>query len=80
MKFDDLVLQELSILQQLHNSEINCGVKCFWDSCWTAWIGDDMNGIKTETNAPKTFEDCEIWLRDEAMRLFPDSDFAKSHL
>ena len=66
-----------SILQQLHDSEINCGVKCFWDSCWTAWIGDDMNGIKSENTGLENFARCEMWLREEALRLFPNSAFAK---
>ncbi len=68
----------MNILQQLHDSEINCGVKCFWDSCWTAWIGDDMNGMKSENTGLETFAQCEVWLREEALRLFPDSVFAKA--
>jgi len=68
----------MSILQELHDSEINCGVKCFWDSCWTAWIGDDMNSVKSENTSLESFVECEIWLHAEALLLFPDSNFAKA--
>ena len=65
-----------SVLQLLHDSEINCGIKCCWDSCWTAWIGDDMNGVKSENTALLSYSECETWLAEEAINLFPGSDFA----
>ena len=69
----------MSTLQELHDSEINCGVKCFWDSCWTAWLGDDMNGIKCINEHLNTFSECEEWLRIGAITQYPDSVFAKAH-
>lgn len=68
----------MSIMQQLHDSEINCGVKCFWDSCWTAWIGDDMNGIKCINEHLKSFGECEAWLIENAIIQYPNSVFAKA--
>jgi hypothetical protein len=36
-----------SVLQQLHDSEINAGVQTFFDAGMRVWIGDEMNGIRT---------------------------------
>jgi hypothetical protein len=35
------------VLQQLH--EINAGVQTFYDAGMRVWIGDEMNGIQSET-------------------------------
>lgn len=66
-----------TILQALHDSEINAGVQSFFDRCWTVWIGDEMNGRKSEATV-ETAADAAEWLQDEADRLYPDSEFAKA--
>lgn len=71
----DLVLR----MAALYNSEINCGVSSFWDGGFDVWIGDDMNGKKAETNFDAgDLSKAADWLHDEAMRLFPESDYAKT--
>lgn len=67
----------MNIMQEMHDSEINCSISSFWDSSWTAKIGDNMNGFVAEVNRLDSFEDCEDWLRVEAIRLYPSSTFAK---
>lgn len=73
---------ELSrVLARLYGSEINCGLKSFFDAGWNAWIGDDANGIKAECTIPGTdFRDVAEWLDTEAKRLYPDSDYVKNPL
>jgi hypothetical protein len=42
------------ILQQLHDSEINAGVQTFYDAGMRVWIGDQSNGIQSETTINRT--------------------------
>jgi hypothetical protein len=78
------------VLQQLHDSEINAGVQTFYDTGMRVWIGDDANGIRTETTidrtasfvAPRKWPEgvtAASWLHEVALRLYPDSKYAKSH-
>ena len=68
------------VLQQLHDSEINAGVQTFYES----------NGIQSERTINRTgnFADprkwpegvtAASWLHETALRLYPDSKYAKSH-
>jgi hypothetical protein len=76
------------ILQQLHDSEINAGVQTFYDAGMRVWIGDEANGIKAKTvinrtraarlKWPEGFA-TGSWLHEAALRLYPDSKYAKSH-
>ena len=67
----------MTILQELHNSEINCGIQCFYDSCWTAWIEDEFNNNKVENASLETENQCHLWLKETAIALFPNSTFTK---
>jgi hypothetical protein len=78
------------ILQQLHDSEINAGVQTFYDTGMRVWIGDEVNGIRAETlfdrmgslPTARTWPErvtAASWLHETALRLFPDSLYAKSH-
>jgi hypothetical protein len=56
----------------LYVREINCGCETFWDGGIKVWIGDGMNGHKSET----VFSRHRMgltgqWLVDEAARLYP---------
>jgi hypothetical protein len=42
------------VLQQLHDSEINAGVQTFYDAGMRIWIGDEANGIQSETTIDGT--------------------------
>jgi hypothetical protein len=78
------------VLQQLHDSEINAGVQTFYDAGMRVWIGEESNGIQSETTINRTgnFADprkwpegvtAANWLDDVALRLYPDSKYAKEH-
>jgi hypothetical protein len=79
------------ILQQLHDSEINAGVQTFFDAGMRVWIGDESNGIQSETTinrtgagfaAPREWPNgvtAASWLHEVAIRLYPDSKYAKEH-
>lgn len=68
-------LQLSDVLSRLYESEINVGLKSFWDSGWDVWIGDDMNGLKAETQVHSLTAVAE-WLDDEVRRLYPASVYA----
>jgi hypothetical protein len=42
------------VLQQLHDSEINAGVQTFYDTGMQVWIGDETNGIQSETTIDRS--------------------------
>jgi hypothetical protein len=78
------------VLQQLHDSEINAGVQTFYDTGMRISIGDEANGIRTETTidrtaslvAPRKWQEGDpaaSWLHETALRLYPDSKYAKEH-
>jgi hypothetical protein len=78
------------ILQQLHDSEINAGVQTFYDTGMRIWIGDEVNGVQVETTidrtggfvAPRVWpegDSAASWLHETALRLYPDSKYAKAH-
>ena len=68
------------ILQQLHDSEINAGVQTFYDAGMKVRIGDEPNGIQSETIINRTANfaaPCKWpegvtaarWLHEVALRL-----------
>lgn len=68
-----------AVMSTLYRSEINCGMESFWDAGFDAWIGDDMNGRKAErTFDRREFGDIAGWLHSEALRLYPESAYAKT--
>lgn len=68
----------ISIMQALYASEINCSVSCFWDGGWKVKLGDEMNGWKAEANFDNDkLDDAAQWLRDEAKKVYPHSEFSK---
>lgn len=68
----------MSILQRLHDSEINASVESFFDRVWTVRLGDRMNGYRAETTV-ESFAEAEAWLDREARRLYPDSGYARGN-
>jgi hypothetical protein len=62
----------------------------FYDAGMRVWIGDESNGIQSETTINRTsnFADprewpegvtAASWLHEVALRLYPDSKYAKAH-
>lgn len=66
----------MKILQELHDSEINAAIETFYDGCWTVRLGDRLNGFDAEATVGGMTE-AERWLRENAVRLYPESAFAR---
>jgi hypothetical protein len=67
-----------TIMAALHNSEINGEVSWFFDDAWTVKLGDAHNGYKAEA-VVESPEAAAEWLRANAVRLYPDSEFARHY-
>lgn len=67
----------MSILQKLHDSEINASISSFYDREWTAKLGDEMNGYDASRSCSSEAE-ALTWLDSTARALFPNSEYAKS--
>lgn len=65
-----------TILQALHDSEINGEFSWFFDVGWTAALGDPIRGFDAEGTFDSPRE-ALIWLIDKAAELYPDSSFAR---
>ena len=72
------------------DSEINAGVQTFYDAGMKVWIADQSNGIQSETTinrtanfaAPRKWPEgvtAASWLHEVALRLYPESEYAKKH-
>ena len=70
-------MAELSILQRLHDSEINGSVRWFFGGDWAVRLGDELNGWKAE-GLVSSLDEALDWLDQKARELYPDSDYAKS--
>ena len=72
------------VMQQLHDSEINAGVETFYAAGMRVWLGDTINGIQAETSIKPTGQQWHAgvtaasWLHAEALRLYPQSNYAKA--
>lgn len=65
-----------TVIEALHDSEINGSVSWIYDGTWQVTLGDTMNGILAEAAVNSPQEAAE-WLRANAVRRFPHSAFAR---
>ena len=65
-----------TIIAALHHREINGAVSWLYDGVWRVTLGDEANGIEASAVVVGPKEAAE-WLRANAVRRFPHSDFAK---
>jgi len=65
-----------TIMAALHDSEINGEVSWFYDGVWRVRLGDEENGFLAEAIVSSPQEAAE-WLRANAVRRYPASEFAK---
>ena len=72
-------MQPHEILNALHDSEINCRIECFFDSGWTAWLGDEMNGFRIAPVPAPNFAAYVIELAKQACAIYPKSKFAEDY-
>ena len=68
-----------SLLEDLHDSEINGEIGWFFDRVWRAKIGDPWNGYIAEVDGLPSIAQAAEWLRSKAIELYPNSEFAKAH-
>ena len=73
------------VLRELLYSEINAGLQTFAFGSFRVWIGDEMNGAEATAeitpNDPARSDNSAVahWLHETAIRLYPNSDYAKAH-
>lgn len=67
----------MSVLQALYDSEINFSISTFWDGGFDVKLGEEINGFKAFGNCG-SMADAERWLKEKAVELYPESDFAKA--
>ena len=65
-----------TIIEALHDSEINGSVSWFFDNVWGVALGNPHKGIEAEATVYSS-RDAVEWLCATALRLYPDSKFAK---
>jgi hypothetical protein len=63
-----------SVLKDLYDSEINFSIVTLWHGM-DVTLGDYLNGICANTHVLQ-WEEAEAWLEREAIKHFPDSQFA----
>ena len=65
-----------TIIADLYESEINASISWFWSAGVEVELGGDpLNGYEAEEQV-NTFAEATAWLRDQAIRLYPHSEFA----
>ena len=69
-----------SLLEDLHDSEINGEISWFYDNVWGAKVGDKLNGYLAETAELPSLGNAARWLCDRALEFYPESEFAKDYL
>jgi hypothetical protein len=73
------------VLCELLESEINAGLQTFALDDIRVWIGDELNGFTATADiTPKDAawsDDAAVahWLHETAIRLYPESDYARAH-
>ena len=71
-------MDTLQIIADLHDSEINGEIAWLYDRVWAAKLGNPINGYVAEATAGSLAE-VATWLQYEAVRRYPDSEFARKH-
>lgn len=66
----------MSVIQELHDSEINGAVEWLYDGAFAVRIGGPEGPVATDQL--HSWQEAEIWLRMMATELYPDSRFAKT--
>jgi len=76
----ELTNELASFIEALHDSEINGEIGWFFDRVWRAKIGDPWNGYRAEKDGLPSLSEAARWLCDQALHLYPDSDFTRDYL
>jgi hypothetical protein len=65
-----------SFMQRVYDSEINATIEWFWDAGFSIRLGNPQDDPVAEGNVG-TWREVEAWLREQIMRLYPDSAFSR---
>ena len=57
-----------TVIQLLHDVEVNASISSFYDGGWTVKLGDEVNGFVAEAQVG-SFEEAERWLYETAEQL-----------
>lgn len=57
-----------TVIQRLHDVEVNATISSFYDGSWSVKLGDHANGYLAEATV-ESFEEAERWLYDTARAL-----------
>ena len=68
-----------NVLQDLYDSEINFSISCFWDAGFEVKLGDDAIGFCSVADSVYGMENVYAFLKSEAIKYYPNSDFAKKY-
>jgi hypothetical protein len=74
-----------TVLEELHDSEINAGLQTYNPAGLRVWIGDQLNGLDVSAHIGPhdggwlSEGTVAQWLHETAIRLYPESDYAKWH-
>ena len=66
------------ILRALYESEINVSISWVRDNGIDVELGDPLNGYDASDKV-STFSEATAWLRDQACKHYPDSEFARKY-
>jgi len=64
------VSDHIEMLKELYHREVNFSLTTFWDSGYTAKLGDELNGFVAESNFNK-LEEAINFLREQLEIHFP---------
>lgn len=65
----------MSILTELHDSEINAAIESFVDGAWRVRLGDHFSGVKEEATVDSEAKAYD-WLERKALEHYPNSRWA----
>ena len=65
------------VLSGLYTSEINAGISWLWDGGFDWWVGNDDWGNSKISGTGETVEEAAQAMHDAALRLFPNSEYAR---
>jgi hypothetical protein len=65
-------------MSDLYDSRINVSVSRLWEDGIHVRIGNPMRGYRSETQV-QTLAEAAEWLREEALRHFPNTSFARQY-
>ena len=77
MNGNELTLDD--VLNDLYASEINISIVSFWDNGYTIKLGDELNGFRVKFQVDASEAYLPHIIKTEAIKHYPNSEFAKKY-